>query len=352
MSANAHDWLKGSPVQSATGGVAASPFSVRFGNRIVDHDMVRFVVGASLFLLFLLLTILRPPVDLLLSNLSLHHTVHIVRVKNSDGLVEHLKAMDLWEVYPGTEVPPVVFTHFPDDLSRLDLTEKKRAFLHTLLPVAMVANAEVEQERAALLAVLEKLGDCDLDLLMAAKGDGRDCPLNKSEIYFLQQLSDKYRATQVSELLRRVDVVPVSLVLAQGALESSWGASRFAAEGNNLFGVWTWGTAGMVPLRRERGKQHLVAMYDSILDSARSYLLMINRQAAYRDLRLLRERTMDSLVLAGGLRRYSERREDYVMELQGFIQQNRLQRYDDCVLSASMSTSRGGRLFRLASLAE
>jgi len=350
MNATAHDWRKGSRMQTPTDSASHS-CSARFGNRAVDPDMVRFVVGASLALLFLLLAILRPPVDLLLGNLSRNHALQVVRVKDSDSLVEHLKSYDLWEVYPGNVIPPVVFTHFPDDLNRLGLPEKKRAFLHTLLPVAMVANAEVAQERTALLALLEKLGDRDPDPLLTKKDDGGDCPLNKAELYFLQQLSEKYHTRRMSELLRRVDVVPVSLMLAQGALESSWGGSRFASEGNNLFGVWTWGTTGMVPLGRNAGERHLVAMYDSILDSARSYLLMINRQAAYRDLRLLRERSMNSLVLANGLLRYSERREDYVVELQAFIHQNRLQRYDDCVLSAGIS-SQGSRLFRLASLAE
>ncbi|MEW6593851.1 MAG: glucosaminidase domain-containing protein [Thermodesulfobacteriota bacterium] len=323
-----------------------------FGSRSVDPDMVRFVAGAMLAVVLLVLAVLRPPMDLLLSRYQFSDALQIIRVRSSEKLVEKLQALSLWEVSPRAEVPPVVFTQFPDDFGRIDFDLKKRVFLHTLLPVAMVANAEVEQERATLLSLLDKMGDCDPDALLADReADIKSSGLNKSELYFLQQLGDKYRTTRMDELVRRVNVVPVSLILAQGALESSWGGSRFASEGNNLFGVWTWGKSGMMPQRREAGKRHLVAMYDTILDSARSYLLMINRQAAYREFRALREQTMDPLRLAHGLLRYSEKRDAYVAGLQSFIQQNRLQQYDECVLASGLG-GRDARALRLASLSD
>lgn len=328
---------------------AGKPHSALFGSRSFDPDMVRFVVGATLAIVMLVLAVLRPPMDLLLSRFQFSDDLQIIRIRSSEKLVEKLRALALWDVSPRAEVPPVVFAQFPDDFDRIDFDLKKRVFLHTLLPVAMVANAEVEQERATLLSLLDKLGDCDPDQLLADRAaEIKTSGLSRNELYFLHQLSDKYRTVRMEELVRRVNVVPVSLILAQGALESSWGGSRFASEGNNLFGVWTWGKSGMVPQRREAGKQHLVAMYDTILDSARSYLLMINRQAAYREFRALREQTMDSLQLANGLLRYSERRDDYVAGLQSFIQQNRLQQYDECVLSAGLT--REARPLKLASL--
>ncbi|MFZ5762515.1 MAG: glucosaminidase domain-containing protein [Thermodesulfobacteriota bacterium] len=308
-----------------------------FGGRAVDTDMVRFVVGALLAVVVLVLSVLRPPMDLLLSRFQFSDELQIIRVKSSEKLVKKLQALALWDVDPGAGVPPVVFTQFPDDFDRIDAVLKKRAFLHTLLPVAMVANAEVEQERAMLFAILDKMGDCDPDQLLADRGETKASGLSRNEIYFLRQLADKYRTARMEELVRRVNVVPVSLMLAQGALESSWGGSRFASEGNNLFGVWSWSNTGMVPLRRETGKRHTVAMYDTILDAARSYLLMINRQTAYREFRAMREQTMNPLQLANGLLRYSERRDDYVADLQSFIQQNALQQYDGCVLSAGVN---------------
>ena len=328
---------------------ASNQHSAQFGGLTVDSDMVRFVVGATLAIVMLVLAVLRPPMDLLFGRFQFSDALQVIRVRDSEKLVEKLQALSLWDVTPRTEVPPVVFTQFPDDFDRIDSDLKKRVFLHTLLPVAMVANAEVEQERTMLLALLDKLGDCDPDQLFKGSMDARTCGLSQNELYFLQQLGDKYRTARMDELLRRVNVVPVSLMLAQGALESSWGGSRFASEGNNLFGVWTWGTSGMLPQRREPGERHLVAMYDTILDSARSYLLMINRQAAYRDFRTLRERTMDPLQLASGLQRYSEKRDVYVTDLQSFIQQNRLQQYDGCVLSAGLVT-REAKPLKLAGL--
>lgn len=349
MGETTRDWLKDSCLHPSKQ-PSIRPFSAFFGNRAVDPEMVRFVVGVCLAIFILLVCLLRPPVDLLLSKFSFSSELKVIKAKSSARLVEYLKEHNLWDVEPEAGVPPVIFSHFPDDLDNLDLLAKKRAFLHTLLPVAMVANAEVEQERAALLAVLDKLDGCELDLLMAEKRDEWQCSLTKGEIYFLQQLSDKYRTTKVNELLRRVNVVPVSLVLAQGALESSWGGSRFASEGNNLFGIWTWGKRGMIPLRRDEGKRHMVAMYDSLLDSVRSYLLMINRQTAYRELRAIREQSMDPLSLSNGLLRYSEKRDQYVADLQSFIIQNRLQRYDQCVLAANLPSRRGMKFFKLASL--
>lgn len=328
---------------------SGSSHPAMFGSRSVDPDMVRFVVGAALAIVLLVLSVLRPPMDLLLSRFQFSDDLQIIRVRSSEKLVEKLRALALWDVTPRGEVPPVVFTQFPDDFDRIDADLKKRVFLHTLLPVVMVANAEVEQERATLLSILDKMGDCDPDQLLSDRAaDTKASGLSKDELYFLHQLSDKYRTVRMEELVRRVNVVPVSLILAQGALESSWGGSRFASEGNNLFGVWTWGKSGMMPERREPGKRHLVAMYDTILDSARSYLLMINRQAAYREFRALRQETMDPLQLANGLLRYSERRDEYVADLQAFIQHNRLQQYDECVLSAGVS--REARPLKLAGL--
>ncbi|MBE9519635.1 MAG: glucosaminidase domain-containing protein, partial [Proteobacteria bacterium] len=89
-------------------------------------------------------------------------------------------------------------------------------------------------------------------------------------------------------------------MLAQGALETSWGRSRFAREGNSIFGMWTWKTKGIVPLKREEGKTHKVKAYDSILDSVRAYQLTLNRLDHYEHLRNLRLETYDSLILAEG----------------------------------------------------
>jgi Bax protein len=92
--------------------------------------------------------------------------------------------------------------------------------------------------------------------------------------------------------------------------------------------MWTWGGQGIIPLKREDGKQHKVAAYNSILESVRAYILTINRLPAYKHLRELRVQTSDPIILAEGLLNYSERREAYVDDLQKIINHNRLRDFD------------------------
>lgn len=323
---------------------------VVFGGYPVDPDMVRLVVGTTLAVIFLIIALLKPPVSLLIQSVENNRDYPLLRAASVEELVEELKANDLWEVEPSSAIQPLLFSSLPDDYLNLDYETKKKVFLHTLLPVAMVALAEIENERAALEMILGKLSTPPKDFIF----DGDDIEwhmgLDKNEIFFLKSLSKKYRTNKVDKLLRRVNTVPVSLILAQGALESSWGGSRFALEGNNLFGIWTWGANGLVPNNREEGKSHRVAVYDSLLDSVRAYILMLNRVSAYSYFRKIRLNTMDSLTLANGLLYYSERRQEYISDVTTVIKTNSLQEYDECVLASSPGVSGGVRLVNLASL--
>ncbi|MEX0914821.1 MAG: glucosaminidase domain-containing protein, partial [Wenzhouxiangellaceae bacterium] len=138
------------------------------------------------------------------------------------------------------------------------------------------------------------------------------------------------RLESVAMLERRVDAVPVSLALVQAATESGWGRSRFAVEGNNLFGHWCYRRGcGLVPERRNTGAAHEVAAFDSVSASVRRYLHNLNTHAAYAPLRAIRARLRDNgespsaMALADGLTRYSERREEYVDEIKTVIRVNR-----------------------------
>ena len=111
------------------------------------------------------------------------------------------------------------------------------------------------------------------------------------------------------------------------------GRSRFAREANNLFGIWTWGEKGIIPARREEGQTHKVKIYDSLLESVRSYILTLNRVSAYNKLREIRRNSFDSLDLAHGLLNYSQRREEYVQDVKKMIQDNNLKAFDRCTLS-------------------
>lgn len=241
--------------------------------------------------------------------------------------VEQLEAVFAAHDYhwpPAAAVPRLLVARIPSALATVAVGRKKSLFFRALLPVVLAENDRIRRQRRLLKQV-----DAT-----AAVGPG-------SRVYdLLQALAREYRVegdpgsvAVRRQLLLRVDTVPPALVLAQAANESAWGTSRFAREGNNLFGQWTWNPdAGMVPLRRTAGADHLVRVFPDLRSSVRAYLHNLNTGAAYRDLRRRRavmrlaDEPLDPLVLAMGLQRYSERGAAYVAELQAMIRHNGLNR--------------------------
>lgn len=320
-----------------------------FGNKTIDSGMVRMVAGLVLVMFSFLVILLIQPSSVFIRFSQRFQTVPTIEVHSAEDLLRQLKANKLWEVQAYSEVPAVLVNKFPEDMPSLDAATQKKAFLRVILPAAMVALSEVEAERTALEKILAKFVHPPQRLAFdfGAEDYDRLVGLTPNEVYFLQNLCQKYRTFEVADLRRRINPVPVSLIMAQGALESAWGGSRFALEGNNLFGVLTWDKPGRVADGREDGKAYSGVAYASLLDSVRSYILMINRVPAYKELRHKREETMNSLVLASGLHQYSNRGTDYVADLTQLIRSNDLQIYDQCVLA-----SKGGMpgRVRLASL--
>jgi len=317
---------------------------LRFGDRRFHGPAVGFVFA----LLLLALTV--PPLLLRLRSSPPPETpavtardsvappevaIAAVRVARPETLryhIERLRQTRLWELPRDDFIQPVLFDRYPAEAGKLsDIPTKKRLFLHTLLPAALVAVNEIRQERARLDAILDEIDRCggpgttDDDFDTSASFNACLAP---EEMEFLDNLCRKYRSRSLEQLRRRVNILPVSLIMAQGALESSWGGSRFASSANNIFGMWTWDEDGMVPRAREEGKLHKIRTYESILDSVRHYLLTINRHEAYNPLRMIRLQTFDSLALTEGLTLYSERGGDYIEDLKEVIRYNNLQRYD------------------------
>jgi len=223
-------------------------------------------------------------------------------------------------------VPRLSVTRFPRDFTLIQETdERKRLFLLTLLPLVLRANEEIlaERRRAERLFWSRdrglKLGEVDRE--------------------WLEELARRYGLDEVAldtqdfrvRLLRRLDALPVSLALAQAANESGWGTSRFALEGNNLFGEWTLrqGT-GMVPKTRRQGARHEVRLFDDLEGSLRAYMLNINTHRAYAELRRTRENLRaagqrpSGPALAHGIEAYSERGLAYVRDIERLIRDNRL----------------------------
>ena len=171
-----------------------------------------------------------------------------------------------------------------NDMNLDFLTQSKRDFVKTLLPLISYQNQNILLERSKLEELRADLTDHNT--------------LSKTDLKFLNKISQKYRMKTadkhkydlVNELLNRVDIIPNSIVLAQAANESGWGSSRFAREFNALFGEYTYDYSdGVVPLLREDGDKHLVKTFTSVDKSVQSYFNNLNSHYAYEDFREVRE---------------------------------------------------------------
>ncbi len=224
-------------------------------------------------------------------------------------------------------VPPLILKKFPNDLHLMHSTKlKKELFFRTMLPMAMLANEEVSDQRNSLKVIF---------LSFDQEGS-----ISSSQQKKLTSLLQRYRIKadpllnpQTRELaLSRVDSIPESLILAQAANESGWGTSRFAREANNIFGEWTFtpGT-GLVPEGRPEGEIYEVRRFSNLYQSVRSYIRNINTHRAYSSLREIRQRLRkNNLMVTGaelssGLKYYSTRREAYSAEIEAMIRSNRLE---------------------------
>jgi uncharacterized FlgJ-related protein len=238
------------------------------------------------------------------------------------------------------EVPRVFLADVPDrwrerSAKGITTVDKKRLFFRLIAPIVLRVNELIAADRARAKEITERL----------ALGQG----VSPEDQTWLTELAVRYKLIKSArdrldsdsypELLLRVDIIPASLSLAQAASESGWGTSRFAAEGNSLFGQWSWGK-GLKPKeqRAEAKGDHRIAAFDNTAKAAYAYAFNLNTQDAYRDLRLkradLRRRNLrvSGVVLADTLLRYSERGQAYVDDIKKIMLQNRLDAADDAYL--------------------
>lgn len=230
-------------------------------------------------------------------------------------------------VAPRADLPDV--GPVPDFAAIADIEQMKEAFFDFLLPVIDAQNEWIHDNRQYLLDLRERTA--------------AEEPLRSRDQKHLEVLAERYRVTlsepvslaDINELLLRVDIIPPSLALAQAAAESGWGRSRFAREGNNLFGEWCFREGcGMTPQRRRTGARHEVTLFESVGDAVDSYFRNLNSHPSYEPMRELRAdaRNESGLILGtdliDGLEMYSERRGDYLEELRVMIRVNRLTRLD------------------------
>lgn len=224
---------------------------------------------------------------------------------------------------PGPAVPALTLAALPPGLAELQAEERKALFMRAVLPSVLRENQRLERMR---LFIRTRLG-------VATRPDP-----DSTDGVRLARLIERYRVDPElpperlrERLLHRVDRLPVALVLAQAANESGWGTSRFAREGNNLFGVWTYTEGeGLRPEGAAPDARHSVRIYPDLDASIRGYFYTVNIGRAYESLRDRRAEARasgemaSSFELAAGLTRYSERGEAYVEELRGMLNFNGL----------------------------
>ena len=233
-------------------------------------------------------------------------------------------------------VPTLFLDRFPTDYGMTgDIAQTKQHFVQVVLPLILAENRRVRRQRASI------------EGLLARTRSGLS--LRPSQHEFLRDLAVLYRAAglEADELSNRVDAVPPSLALAQAAEESSWGRSRFAREGNALFGQWTYDRSrGLVPRRRPENAQHLVRKFAGLRASVRAYMINLNTHPSYEEFRRGRSamragygEALDGYALARRLHNYSERGAAYSASIRAIIRVNRFDRYDRARLTPAQQRS-------------
>lgn len=199
-------------------------------------------------------------------------------------------------------------------LEYLPVAEKKQKYIDMVLPAILVAKLNLLNSQNEVKNLVSK----------------DTSKISKKQKTFLQELLKKYKAKNFDELLSRLNTHPNSIVIAQSAIESGWGTSRFFLEANNLFGVWSFNKSDdRIKAKSDReGKSTYLKKYKSLSGSIEDYFLTIGR-GPYKDFRSQRINTNNPYLLVTYLLSYSELREEYVKHLQHIIKKNDLTKYDN-----------------------
>lgn len=246
------------------------------------------------------------------------------------NLFENLK-YDLKSIRLGASVKPVYLSKLPPDLKNIKSTSKrKNTFIKIILPLIIDENNKILQNRKKLFKILGK-------------------PVNSmGEKRWLKRRFEEYQIKNedISELKLRMDIVPVSLTISQAAKESGWGTSRFALQGNAMFGQWTYGKDGIKP-KDSDGKGHKVLKFPMLRSSIVAYQKNLNTHKAYGELREKRanlrkaNKSISGLDLVNYLESYAATGKEYVKILTSIINQNQLTDFDNSTL---MNTNRDSTL--------
>ena len=234
---------------------------------------------------------------------------------------------DLRKVRNEKLVKPIYFTQFPRDLEKLESTKlKKETFIKIVLPLIVAENERILADREKLIILSDKKFTTDLE-----------------KQWIRQKLLEyKVKKGNLKELIIRMDIIPTSIALAQAAKESGWGTSRFALEGNAIFGQWTWSGQGIAPLDRESNKNHKILKFPILRASVKAYQNNLNTHKSYSKFRqkrlTLREKNkkIAGLELTETLNNYAQTGSEYTKILNQIIRQNRLTDFEPVKLVNSV----------------
>ncbi len=211
-------------------------------------------------------------------------------------------------------------TKLPKELKNIESPKKrKKLFIKIVLPLIIEENLKIRFDRKKLFEILNKNNTSSRDKAWV-------------ELKFKQY---GIKNNDLAKLKIRMDEIPVSLAIAQAAKETGWGSSRFAQEGNALFGQWTWSGEGIKPLEVEKDKKHKVAKFKILKASVRAYQRNLNTHPSYKEFRIERaiqrdnDEKLDSLKLVNFLEKYAETGKKYTEVLKKIINQNSLTDFDD-----------------------
>ena len=229
----------------------------------------------------------------------------------------------LSEVRRTKKVKPIRLSLLPNEMKSIESSGKRKSlFIKIILPLVLEENNRIIIDRKKLFSILNKNKN------------------SKDEIKWLNQKFKQYGVVNkdLATLKIRMDIIPVSLAIAQAAKETGWGTSRFAIEGNALFGQWTWSGEGIKPAGADTDATYKVMKFNVLKASVRAYQRNLNTHSSYKKFRFVRaqlrddNKKLDSLKLAEYLDNYAQTGTEYTKVLKQIIQQNQLRDFDEVKL--------------------
>ena len=320
----------------------------KFKSFIVGHNSSRYAYDLYFFLITLTLFILgflvpkdkKPDPDQLLQkqyefNVTKlkKHSIEFTdeQINNNDFVLEWSKKT-LTQVHKKGTVSREFFNHIPKKMNEINTVDKKNIFISILLPIALRGNELVLEEREFIKDAISSN-----DLSQIEYFSKRYKIKDYKKINFAK-LSVKQVEEIKSKLLIKVNKIPISMILAQAIIESGWGSSRFAKEGNALFGEWTWQKGIGIKPQEKLDANYSVKNFSNISASLNSYILNLNRHEAYNEMRSYRNKKytngdpITGYEAANFLSGYAEIGYQYVTKVKDMIKFNKLERFENLVL--------------------